>query len=88
MNEIISKFNNSSKNKELTNSLTKVPFFSISSDFTLEELSNILTKNPYLINTQDENNETFLSYAIKRNNTEIINLILNSPLLNLTYQNE
>ena len=88
MNEIISKFNNSSKNKELTNSLTKVPFFSISSDFTLEELSNILKKNPYLINTQDENNETFLSYAIKRNNSEIINLILNSPLLNLTYQNE
>ena len=88
MNENIGKFNNSSKNKELRNSSIKSPFFSISSDFTIQELSNILSKNPYLINTQDENNETFLSYAIKRNNTGIINLILDSPLLNLSYQNE
>ena len=64
------------------------PFFSISSDFTLEELYNILTKNPYLINTEDEDNETFLSYAIKRNNIDIINLLLTSPILNITYQNE
>ena len=88
MNENIGKFNNSSKNKELRNSSIKSPFFSISSDFTIQELSNILSKNPYLINTQDENNENFLSYAIKRNNTGIINLILDSPLLNLSYQNE
>ena len=64
------------------------PFFSISSEFTLEELYNILTKNPYLINTEDEDNETFLSYAIKRNNIDIINLLLTSPILNITYQNE
>ena len=64
------------------------PFFSINSDFTLEELYNILTKNPYLINTEDEDNETFLSYAIKRNNIDIINLLLTSPILNITYQNE
>ena len=56
MNENIGKFNNSSKNKELRNSSIKSPFFSISSDFTIQELSNILSKNPYLINTQDENN--------------------------------
>ena len=68
-------------------SLTK-PLLSISSDFTLEELYNILSKNPYLINTEDENNETFLSYAIKRNNIDIINLLLTSPILNITYQNE
>ena len=65
-------------------SLTK-PLLSISSDFTLEELYNILSKNPYLINTEDENNETFLSYAIKRNNKDIINLLLTSPILNITY---
>ena len=61
---------------------------SISSEFTEEELYNILSKNPYLINTEDEKSETFLSYAIKRNNINIINLLLTSPILNITYQNE
>ena len=79
---------NRSKKKDLINSLSSKPFFSISSDFTVEELYNILSKNPYLVNTEDENNETFLSYAIKRNNTDIIDLLLTSPILNLTYQNE
>ena len=88
MNEITDKFNNNSKNKELTNSLKSKPFLSISSDFSVEELYNILSKNPYLINTEDEKNETFLSYAIKRNNIDIINLLLTSPIINLTYQNE
>ena len=88
MNEISDKFNNSSKNKELTNSIKSNPFLSISSNFSVEELYNILSKNPYLINTEDEQNETFLSYAIKRNNIDIINLLLTSPIINLTYQNE
>ena len=88
MNEISDKFNNSSKNKELTNSIKSNPFLSISSNFSVEELYNILSKNPYLINTEDEKNETFLSYAIKRNNIDIINLLLTSPIINLTYQNE
>ena len=79
---------NHSKNKELIKSLHSKPFLSISSEFTEEELYNILSKNPYLINTEDENNETFLSYAIKRNNINIINLLLTSPILNITYQNE
>ena len=88
MNENSDKFNNSSKNKELTNSIKSNPFLSISSNFSVEELYNILSKNPYLINTEDEQNETFLSYAIKRNNIDIINLLLTSPIINLTYQNE
>ena len=85
----MNEFNtNHSKNKELIKSLHSKPFLSISSEFTEEELYNILSKNPYLINTEDENNETFLSYAIKRNNINIINLLLTSPILNITYQNE
>ena len=88
MNEIIYKFNNSSPNKELTNSLTQKNILSISSDFSVPELKNILSKNPYLVNTEDENKETFMSYAIKRNNTDIINLLLTSPIINLSYQNE
>ena len=87
MNEFSTNYNHS-KNKELIKSLSSKPFLSISSEFTEEELYNILSKNPYLINTEDENNETFLSYAIKRNNINIINLLLTSPILNITYQNE
>ena len=88
MDEINNQFNIFSYNKELTNSLTKKSILSISHDFSVQELSNILSKNPYLINAEDENKETFLSYAIKRNNIGIINLLLSSPILNLTYQNE
>ena len=80
--------NNRRKSKELTNSGHKKPFLSIDSELNVQELHKILLKNPYLVNTQDEKNETFLSYAIKRNNNPIINLILTSPILNLTYQNE
>ena len=85
MNELST---NHSKKKELIKSLPSKPFLSISNEFTEEELYNILSKNPYLINTEDEINETFLSYAIKRNNINIINLLLTSPILNITYQNE
>ena len=73
-------------NKELYDSPHKKPFLSIDSEFSVYDLYKILSKNPYLVNTEDEKNETFLSYAIKRNNNAIINLILTSPLLNLTYQ--
>ena len=85
MNNIV---NSRKKNKDLSNSGQKKPFLSIDSEFNIQELHKILLKNPYLVNTEDEKNETFLSYAIKRNNNSIINLILTSPLLNLTYQNE
>ena len=80
--------NSKEKNKELLNSPHQKPFLSIDSELSVLDLYKILTKNPYLVNTEDENNETFLSYAIKRNNNPIINLILTSPILNLTYQNE
>ena len=73
---------------QLSNSFHQRPFLSINSEISAFGLYNILKKNPYLVNTEDENNETFLSYAIKRNNNSLINLILTSPLLNLTYQNK
>ena len=88
MNEINDQFNKFPHKNELLNSFKNKPFLSIGSEFSVPELYNILTKNPYLVNTEDEYNETFLSYAIKRNNNDIINLILTSPILNLTYQNE
>ena len=75
------------KSNQLSNSVLQKPFLSIDNEFTPQELYSILTKNPYLVNIEDEKNETFLSYAIKRNNSPIINLILTSPILNLTYQN-
>ena len=80
MDNISQKFNNKQHKNELPllirNSYHKShPFISINSDLTLEELYKILINNPYLINTEDEYNETFLSYAIKRNNSELINLI-------------
>ena len=76
------------KKQQLTNSLNHKLFLSIDSELSALDLYKILKKNPYLVNLEDERNETFLSYAIKRNNNSIINLILTSPLLNLTYQNK
>ncbi len=81
------KKNNKDNKKEIYNTPHQKPFLSIDSELSVHDLYKILIKNPYLVNTEDENNETFLSYAIKRNNNIIINLILTSPLLNLTYQN-
>ena len=60
-------------------------FLLISSDYKLETLYRILTKNPSLVNTKDQKNETFLSYAIKRKNSEICELILTSPILDVSY---
>ena len=58
----------------------------ISKDYKFETLYNILIKNPQLINLKDQKNETFLSYALKRKNLEISELILTFSLLDLSYQ--
>ena len=57
----------------------------IGPNFDSEALYNILLENPSLINTKDQKNETLLSYAIKRKNIEIAELILASPLLDISY---
>ena len=67
-------------------SLKNIPFLSIASNLSVNALYKILLKNPLLINMTDENKQTFLSYAIKRNNNPIINLIINVPILDLNYQ--
>ena len=62
-------------------------FLIISSNYTVEFLYKILKRNQKIINNKDDNNETLLSYAIKRKNMPIIDLLLTSPLLDYTYQN-
>ena len=62
-------------------------FLIISSNYSVEFLYKILKRNQKIINNKDENNETLLSYAIKRKNTPIIELLLTSPILDYTYQN-
>ena len=83
--------NNSSINNAIQSldiSLKQVGFISIDSNLSISALYKILIKNPRLVNMTDEKKETFLSYAIKRNNSPIINLILTSPILDLTYQDK
>ena len=63
-------------------------FLIISTNYQIETLYHILIKNPNLVNTKDQKNETFLSYAIKRKNIEIAELILTSPKLDYSYQDQ
>ena len=58
----------------------------LGANYQPETLYYILKKNPQLVNKIDYRNETFLSYAIKRKNEEITKLIINSPILDLSYQ--
>jgi len=81
----VNSFNNSSEISSPESSSNQIPLISINSNLTSDKLIKLLSKNPFLVNAQDEKGETFLSYAIKRNNKKIINLILSSPLLNLNY---
>ena len=65
------------------------PFISVESNLSVNSLYNILIKSPNLVNMTDEKGETFLSYALKRNNEPVIELILSSsPLLDLNYQDK
>ena len=73
------------KNKPEINHLSK-SFLVISTNYQIETLYHILIKNPSLVNTKDQKNETFLSYAIKRKNIDIAELILTSPILDLLFQ--
>ena len=58
----------------------------ISTNYQPKILYNLLIKNPQLVNSKDQKNETILSYAIKRKNEENCELIISSPILNLFYQ--
>ena len=63
-------------------------FLVISSNYQIDALYHILIKNPSLVNTKDQKGETFLSYAIKRKNIEIAELILTSPILDYKFQDQ
>ena len=83
---LMNSFNNISEiNSQKSFVTNQAPSISIDTNFTSDFLSKIFSKNPFLVNTIDEKGETFLSYAIKRNNKKIINLILSSPLLDINY---
>ena len=69
-------------------SKTLKSFLVISTNYQLEKLYYILKKNPSLVNSKDQKSETFLSYALKRKNEEIAELILTSPILDITYQDK
>ena len=58
----------------------------LGANYQPETLYYILKKNPQLVNKKDNKSETFLSYAIKRKNEEITKLIINFPILDLSYQ--
>ena len=60
----------------------------ISTNYQIDNLYNLLRKNPSLVNAKDNKKETFLSYAIKRKNVEIAELILTSPILDYSYQDK
>ena len=83
---------NITKNKknipESSHSLRNHSLIIISSDYSVETLYKILSKNPLLINQKDNKGETLLSYSIERNKQDIFDLILTSPILDLDYQNK
>ena len=57
-------------------------------DLPFDALSKMISKNPYLVNSIDNKGETLLSYAIKRKNDDVCQLILTSKTLDLSYQDK
>ena len=55
---------------------------------TTEQLKELLTKDPSIINSTDEKGETFLSYALSKNQNELYDIVINSPALNLKYKDK
>ncbi len=62
--------------------------FIVNLDYSVQNLYEILIKNPFLVNQKDNKGETLLSYAIERDKNEIFDLLLTSPVLDLNYQNK
>ena len=63
-------------------------YITLSTNLSIKSLYELIMKKPNIVNVIDENGETFLSYAIKRKNINVINLILASPILNLNFQDK
>ena len=71
---------------EPDNSTKRKNFITLSTNLSIKSLYELIIKIPNIVNVIDEKGETFLSYAIKRKNYPVINLILASPILNLHFQ--
>ena len=76
-----------SVNRTLTQTKNNLNNSLIIEEMTTFQLYSLLKNNPILINSKDDNQNTFLSYAIIRKNEEIIDLLLTSPVLDLSYVN-
>ena len=74
----VKNFHLANSNQSLLNNL----------NLPIKSLYDILIKNPYLVNKIDNNNNTLLSYAIKKHMNETCELILTSPILDLNFQNK
>ena len=83
----ITKNNKNVPKKTLSNLSSNHSLLIISSDIPVQSLYNLLIQNPTYINKVDSKNETFLSYAIKRNKKDIIALLLTSPIIDINFQN-
>ena len=83
----ITKNNKNVPKKNLSNLSSNHSLLIISSDIPVQSLYNLLIQNPSYINKVDSKNETFLSYAIKRNKKDTIDLLLTSPIIDINFQN-
>lgn len=83
----ITKNNKNVPKKTLSNLSSNHSLLIISSDIPVQSLYHLLIQNPTYINKVDSKNETFLSYAIKRNKKDIIDLLLTSPIIDINFQN-
>ena len=54
----------------------------------VNSFSLIISKNPNIVNSIDNQGETLLSYAIKHKKTDICQIILQSKILDLNYQDK
>ena len=73
--------------KTLSENLNSSNNISISSlDHSLENLFQILIKNPLLVNKKDRKWEIFLLFSIEKNKNDIFDLLLSSPILDLKYK--
>ena len=54
----------------------------------INSFNQIILKNPNIINSIDNKDETLLSYAIKRKKVNKCQIILESKKLDLSYQNK
>ena len=57
-------------------------------DLPVNSLSQIISKNPNIVNSIDNQGETLLSYAIKQKKNDICQLILRSKILDLNYRDK